>query len=389
MRPHPGKTRLLGGTSRLVTVTLEITAPDLAPGEWLYLASNLNGWNARDDRYRVFPDLDGRLRRTLSMRRGELLEFKVSRGGWERVEVDTAGRDRPNRTFKADEDAVVEVAIAAWHDQFPQKIPHSTIGGDVRTLGPVLIPSLQREREVLVYLPPDYDTPEAEGRRYPVLYMFDGQNLFDAATAFSGEWGIDKAMDRLILAGELAPVIVVAIYNGQEHRIAEQCPWALPRLGVPHPQGDLFLGWVADTIKPLIDAKFRTLPDRDHTGIGGSSMGGLTALYAAFRHPRVFGRILSMSPALWVGDRAIFPYVKGRHRPPGTKIYLDCGHLEGVQRATRAFARTAGDMAAVLESLGFRMGEDLRWVDDPTGSHDEASWGRRFPEALKFLWPSP
>ena len=173
------------------------------------------------------------------------------------------------------------------------------------------MPQLQRSRRVWLYLPPGYDAP-GNTARYPVLYMHDGQNVFDAATSYVGEWGVDETLDSLAAAGVTAP-IVVAVDHGGERRLDEYSPWrnetfrwpgsdpdapAAPGPG-PGGEGEAYVEFLTTTLKPTIDARFRTLPGRETTGILGSSMGGLISLYAALRHPDVFGRVGVFSPAFW------------------------------------------------------------------------------------------
>jgi pullulanase len=239
---------------------------------------------------------------------------------------------------------------------------------------------------VQIYLPPGYE--RQPNRRYPVMYMFDGQNLFDESTAFAGEWHVDETCERMIGRGELPGMIVVGINNGGEHRIREQTPW--PTFIDPGPpEGDAFLEWIIHDLKPRIDRGFRTLPDAANTGIGGSSLGGLTSLYAGLEHPSVFGRVLAMSSAFWIGGRRIHDVIRvadRRHRP---RVYLDCGRYEGARNSQALFLKQSRDVADGLRQMGFRDRVDLMWVEDAHGHHSEADWARRLPAALQFLWGNP
>ena len=231
---------------------------------------------------------------------------------------------------------------------------------------------MDNARDILVYLPPGY---QKSRRQYPVIYMQDGQNLFDPATSFAGDWGLLAGLDGL--AGRTVVPIVVAVPTMGEERIAEYSPFVDSVAGGG--KGEAYLEFLLSTLKPLIDREFRTLPERKGTGIGGSSMGGLLSLYGYFRRPEAFGFCATLSPSLWFADRAIFPFVEAAPFVPG-RIYLDIGTEEG--SASLANARRMRDL---LLSRGYREGVDLRWVEDAGAGHHESAWGRRLKTAVPFL----
>jgi predicted alpha/beta superfamily hydrolase len=260
------------------------------------------------------------------------------------------------------------------HLRWPARTPGHTGGrpGTLELLPDVMSPQLRNERDLLVYLPATHGDGE---QRYPVIYMHDGQNLFDPATSFAGEWQVDETMAAASLEGLEA--IVVGVPNMREQRIHEYSPFDVPDIGPG--RGDAYLEFLTHTVKPLVDRRFRTLPDRRHTGIAGSSMGGLISLYAFFACPDTFGFAAVMSPSLWLADEAIFPLIEAAPFVPG-RLYLDVGHLEGARHV--ANARRLRDL---LEQKGYRDGDDLRCIEDETGHHNEAAWARRFAAALPFL----
>jgi predicted alpha/beta superfamily hydrolase len=204
--------------------------------------------------------------------------------------------------------------------------------------------------------------------------MQDGQNLFDPATSFAGDWGLGRTLDTL---PEPLDAIVVGIANMGEARLDEYSPVAdaQGRGG----NGEAYLAFVTGTVKPLIDAQFHTRPEPAHTGIAGSSMGGLISLYAFFREPRVFGFAGILSPSLWFADSAGLAFARAAAFLPG-RLYVDIGLREGAGPV--ADARRLRD---ALVTKGYRPGVDLRFVEDPDGAHNEAAWGRRFKSALPFL----
>lgn len=244
--------------------------------------------------------------------------------------------------------------------------------GAIHVLPAVESPQLGNRRDILVYTPGSY---ERGTTRYPVIYMQDGQNLFDPATSFAGDWGLMGGLARASRRG-IEP-IVVAIPNMGTARIDEYSPFQDPRAGGGN--GDQYLRFLIDTVKPLVDERFRTLPDRAHTGIAGSSLGGLISLYAFFDQPDVFGFAAALSPALWFADAAIVQLAERAPRTTG-RIYFDVGLREG--RAHVGLARRFRD---TLVAKGYDAGREFRFVEDRYGTHHESAWGRRFRKALPFL----
>jgi predicted alpha/beta superfamily hydrolase len=249
-----------------------------------------------------------------------------------------------------------------------------TVVGTLKVLTGFWSPQLQNRRDILVYLPPSYDLGE---QRYPVIYMHDGQNLFDDATSYVGEWCVDETMEALSESGVEA--IVVGIPNQGEQRLDEYSPFR-DRLGHGG-RGDAYLNFIVRTLKPRIDHDFHTLPGRGHTSIAGSSMGGLISLYAALRYGGTFGAAGVMSPSLWFANRAIFGYTRKALFVPG-RLYLDLGLAEG-----KEMVADARRMRTLLCEKGYRLGGDLMYVEDRNGRHSESAWSGRLPTALQFLLP--
>ena len=254
----------------------------------------------------------------------------------------------------------------------------STAGANVHVLDAMTIPGLDRQRTVRVYLPPGYD---ASNDRYPVLYLHDGQNLFDDATSYVGEWGVDETLDAM--ARDHLPFIAVGIDHGGEKRINELTPWppADPKYGPA--EGIAYLEFVVKTVKPFIDAHYRTRTGRQDTAIGGSSMGGLMSHYAIHKYPQVFGRALVFSPAYWISGELPFDYTLGRTLPPGTRIYAVTGGKEG-EEALAGLER----MAAVLRDNdlpGVAVCSEVR----AGAEHNERFWSAEFRRAVEWLFPAP
>lgn len=230
------------------------------------------------------------------------------------------------------------------------------------------------DRDVVVWLPPGYE--ENSDEHYPVLYMHDGQNLFDPATSYAGvDWSIDEAMDRLIRSGRVAPMIVVGVYNSAD-RTAEYSPGEM---------GTTYMAFIIDVVKPMIDQAYRTRPERQHTLVGGASSGGTISFMLAWDHPEIFSGAICMSPAFKVGpgqDFSPFDFIgyfeKTRALPRDVFFYIDNGGV-GLDEILQPGIE---DMLGSLERWGYRASEDWVFNRDPNAKHDEAAWAMRFPDAL-------
>jgi len=233
-----------------------------------------------------------------------------------------------------------------------------------------------QERNLIVWLPPGYDDePE---NRYPVLYMQDGQNIFDPATSFIGiDWQVDETADSLIRSGEIPPLIIVGIFNTSD-RTLEYTPGEI---------GSAYMDFVVHTIKPLIDSTYRTKPDRDHTFVGGSSAGGILAFMLVWEYPDVFSKALSMSPAFRNPDgfRYEFNFVQtvqnARNIPENVFFYIDNGGVD----LDALLQPGIDEMLLALDAHGYRLYRDFVFVKDDQASHHEIAWAARFPNALKLL----
>ena len=258
-----------------------------------------------------------------------------------------------------------------------------------RTLRGVWSPQRRNRRDVDIYLPESYWSGT---RRYPVVYMQDGQNLSDPSIAFGGRtWDLASTIERLAARG--LELIVVGVHHGGEARLAEYSPFPDRRHGGG--QGDAYLEFLVETLKPRIDRMYRTRTARDETAIVGSSMGGLISLYAFFKHPGVFGRAAAMSPSIWFGQGRLLEYIESARAPRG-RLYVDVGVHEGA-----GTVRDARRLARLLVRKGYRKdrrtkprgGSDvrrrgagtLRYVEDPIGRHEEPAWAGRLESALDFL----
>jgi len=256
--------------------------------------------------------------------------------------------------------------------------PH-TLTGDIRVHEsfPSVGGTGSHDRTVLIYLPPGYDTVE---QRYPVLYLNDGQNVFDQATAFSDEWRVDETTQQLIRSGRIEPLIIVGVYNAGDRRVDEYTPTVDPAKGGG--RADIYGKMLVDDLKPFIDATYRTLPDPENTALGGSSLGGLLTLYLGLRHPTTYGKLAVLSPSVWWGDGVIVREVEALPHKTPQRMWLDAGRREGVD--------VIPDVRRLRDALvdkGWSIGEDLMYFEARGGEHNERSWAKRVRPFLKFLFP--
>jgi predicted alpha/beta superfamily hydrolase len=244
---------------------------------------------------------------------------------------------------------------------------------------------LGNRRDVLVYLPRGYR--RLSRQRYPVLYLHDGQNVFDSATSFSGvEWGVDETAERLIKENLIEPLIIVAVANMGEERVHEYAPTrgviddkAKRRKrskGLARNYGRFLM----DELKPFIDRRYRTNPGAEFTGLGGSSLGALVTLAIGILYPRAFRRLMVMSPSIWWDDFAICRLIDSIEQKPPLKIWLDTGTAEpGWEQARELLNR--------LVEKGWKLNKDLQYMEAQGADHSEAAWAARVEPALRFLFP--
>ncbi|HEX2573136.1 MAG TPA: alpha/beta hydrolase-fold protein [Polyangia bacterium] len=249
--------------------------------------------------------------------------------------------------------------------------------GTLRTVTGFYSPQLGNSRTLILYLPPSYS--ENPLKRYPVLYMHDGQNLFDAATSFGGvEWQVDENANGLIAGGTMDEVIVVGIYNAGANRLYEYTPCCDASYGGGGVNS--YERFLIDTVKPYVDANYRTLPGKDTTALMGSSLGGLASFYIVRRNPSVFGKAGCMSSSFWWNNQALPQEVEVATGKVPARFYIDAGtSSDGLTETTR--------MRDALVADGYVQGGDLYYYVAQGGSHNEASWSARLYIPLQYLFP--
>lgn len=337
----------------------------------LFLAGSFNGWNPHDSDFHFKKDENGKYVLSFQLKAGTY-EYKITRGSWDMVECKKNGTGATNRLLTVNGDVTETLDIEEWQDRFPAKQRLSTASKNVKIIDTAfLIPQLKRARRIWIYLPENYDAQPTY--KWPVLYMHDGQNIFDDATSYAGEWGVDEFLD----SAKAKSCIVVAIDNGGDKRLNEYCPYDFELKGIAANnktnigEGNLYVDFLVKTLKPFIDKNYRTLANKSNTFIAGSSMGGLISLYAVLKYPEVFGGVGVFSPAFWVSGDNIFKDIQAKGKKVNSKIYFYGGGAEGPTMVP--------DMQKAYNEMKKVSKSKMKIVVNKKGMHNEPTWRKEFP----------
>lgn len=241
-------------------------------------------------------------------------------------------------------------------------------------------------RLLRVWTPPDYDTAENAQRHYPVMYLNDGQNLFDPATSFGGvHWQIGETAGRLISEGSIPPVVIVGIDHAGKDRSREFLAYRAMNPPLMRPRGKRYPEFLLREVMPFIGERYRIARGPENTGLGGSSLGALISLFTVLDRPGVIGKLLLESPSLFVSNRRLLKYSHAFRQWP-EKIFVAMGTREaGNEERDKQVVADARELERILRRAGF--GPECLRVDIAEGAgHNEGEWARRFPEAMQFLW---
>jgi enterochelin esterase-like enzyme len=372
-------------SQKVSPIEFKITVPPQTPvDQTLFISGDsaeLGDWDAAG--VPLHRDADGSYDGTVDLLTGIPHKFKVTRGTWGTVERGADGAEIPDHTFTGQAGTVVTSSVLTWVDggkSIPGKI---TLTGIFRLHKKFESQILGNSRTIIVYLPPDYETQS--DRRYPVLYMQDGQNLFDSSTAFAGvEWGVDETAQDLITQNKIQPVIIVGIYNSPD-RTAEFTPFDKTSTGADG-RGALYGRFIVEEVKPFIDRTYRTIPDRAHTAIGGSSMGGLISLAVAHDHHDIFGSVAVLDP--WLRDplHTIFETWQDNSWMKDTRFYADMGTSGGAQYPGATEVQDLGTLVQQFDSAGLKKGADYTSAVVDGAQHNESAWQKRVGDFLTFLY---
>jgi predicted alpha/beta superfamily hydrolase len=354
-------------------VTLRLTSIPLNTPEnaEIFLAGSIQSWNPGDPAWKLTKGGDGIYTITIPEGTGTV-QYKFTLGGWDKVEKGPNGEEIANRVFTFNgSPQTLNLTVASWAG-----MAISTAASNVQILSNNFdMPQLGRTRRIWLYLPPDYNSTT---KAYPVIYMQDGQNLFDNATSFAGEWQVDETLNKLHTEGDYG-AIVVGIDNGGAQRINEYSPWNNPQYGGG--QGDAYVEFIKETLKPHIDANFRTLTEPQYTCIFGSSLGALISTYGATKFPEVFGKVGSFSPAYWFALNNLNDFILGNTANiSGMRI----AHVGGLTESQTMVANI-NTVTNNLLSKGL-LNSNSNIKIDPDGAHNEAYWRREFGAAYQWLF---
>jgi predicted alpha/beta superfamily hydrolase len=356
-----------------LTITLTATPNYYTPlVDTIYIAGSFNDWAPGDPAWRLKPNARGQWQIRLNQPAGTTIEYKFTRGSWATVETKPNGSFQPNRSYTFTQTQTRKnLEIGDWQDQ----LGNHTATGLTRIVDmDFFIPELNRYRRIWVYLPGDYFSTN---KRFPTLYMHDGQNLMDASRSAFGEWRCDETMQNLEQKDSTDGVIIVGVDNGEGNRINEYSPWRNSLYGGG--QGDEYMDFIVTTLKPWIDSRFRTLPDRNNTGLMGSSMGGLISWYGGLTYQEVFSKVGVFSPSFWFSPQVDL-YASSTNKEFPTRFYFTAGGQEG--------ASVNNDIVEVRNAMsanGFTE-DELKYVLVPNGSHTESFWASQFDDAILWLY---
>lgn len=358
-------------------VTLRITSlPANTPNNsTIYLAGSVNNWNEANPQFIMQPDGLGVLQITIPEGNGQV-SYKFTRGSWTSVEGNANGGFLPNRSFTfTGSPQTINVTIQSWED-ISGSGSNSTAASNVQILDAnFFIPQLNRNRKIWLYLPPDYFTST---KTYPVLYMQDGQNLFDNATSFSGEWQIDETLNSLHSQGDFG-AIVVGIENGGSNRLNEYSPWNNPNYGGG--EGEEYIQFISETLKPYIDTNFRTKTQPQFNALIGSSMGALISTFGAVEYPEFFNKIGSFSPAYWFAINDLNNHIStATNDVNNLKIYFVCG-----QNESSSMVSNVNTIKNTFLSKGV-LNSNLFTKFDSYGTHTESYWRGEFSACYQWLF---
>jgi predicted alpha/beta superfamily hydrolase len=349
----------------LETPTLNDTTPVFITGNH----PSLGNWDP--SLVKMMPAESGKRKLTLEFNKAQVLEYKYTLGSWDKEACDSSGKAPGNYMIKPYSDTTMMTKITNWKKD-NNVVINGQITGMVKYHTKIKGDSI-KPRDVIVWLPPDYD--KNTKKRYPVLYMHDGQNIFDPKTAsFKVDWQLDETADSLIRMKKMRPVIIVGIYNTSD-RMQEYCPTT---------KGKAYRDFVVKKVKPMIDSLYRTMPDRENTAVGGSSAGGLVSFMLLWENETVFSKAICMSPAFKI---EVIDYVKEVEKYTGKKkdikIYIDNG---GIDLETR-LQPGVDDMIKALDKKGYKKDKDYFVVIDKNAAHTESEWAKRMPFPLTLFFP--
>ncbi len=353
-----------------VTLLLNKVPEILDENQSIYISGDFEGWTGGQEKFKLIKKNDDYI--ITLPNQHQTINYKFTRGSWDTVEANLDGSPIENRTYDfGKRNDTIRIDVLGWSSK---ETKVSTAENNVSVLyNKLIIPQLNRARRIWIYLPPDYENTTES---YPVLYMHDGQNVFDALTSYAGEWGVDEALNKLYNEKGFK-LIVVAIDNDGEKRLNEYSPWENLKYG--NPEGSAYAEFIVNTLKPQIDKTYRTLSNRKNSAIMGSSMGGLISFYVGLKYSQVFSKVGVFSPSFWYSKRS-FEFATEQHGINDLKMYFLVGTKEGANMVSNV-----NKMTRIMKSNGFNENNISKKIVEDAG-HNEQFWRSEFEEAILWLF---
>lgn len=353
-----------------LNILLTTDDDDLRP---VYISGNFNNWDTQDQKFMMEKIGLGlyHFKFDSNFDYPEELLYKFTKGDWSEVEIDKYGNRTENRSCRQHK-GVKKEHVDKWRKNWlpfkPNFLPKVHLISEEFE-----IPQLNKTRRIWALLPYDYENSK---ENYPVLYLQDAQNLFNEKAKY-GNWEIDKKL-AVMSEYHIGKIIIIAIEHAEHDRIKEYNV-GKTILGVG--QGKKYIRFITDTLKPFIDKQFRTKPEREHTGIGGSSMGGLVSIFSGIMYPEVYGKLMIFSPSLWVVPKMDFTNIDFSE-PSDTKIYLYAGGDESVTMVqhVKKFKKSMIKNEFVASKMKINLSINKQ------GTHSETYWSDEFPKAIEWLF---
>jgi len=364
---HPSESEIIEPQLNIILTTDE---DDFRP---VYISGNFNNWSTQDNNFLMERIGDGLYHFKFNDNFPKLnpLLYKFTKGDWSEVEIDQHGNRTENRLCQLKK-GIQKEHVQKWRKNWlpfkPSFLPQVKLISDEFE-----IPQLNKTRKIWALLPHDYDSSQ---ENYPVLYLQDAQNLFNENAAF-GNWEIDKKL-AVMAEYNIGKIIVIAIEHAEKDRIKE---YNVGKTVLGMGQGKQYIRFVTDTLKPFVDANFRTKSDRPNTGIGGSSMGGLVSIFSGLMYPEVYGKLMIFSPSLWVAPK--LKISNDLHENfDDTKIYLYAGGDESATMIehVKQFKTKLIDSEFVANKMKINLSINMQ------GKHNEGYWSDEFPKAIEWLF---
>lgn len=354
-----------------VTFLVNSIPKKTSENESIYISGDFEGWTGGQEKYKL-----SRINNIYSITlpdKTSSINFKFTKGSWATVETDIEGNNIDNRTYIYNhKNDTVTIKILNWMDATIKK---STASKNVSVLSDHFnMPQLNRTRRIWVYLPPNYTSTKES---YPVIYMHDGQNLFDDETSYAGEWNVDETLNQLYKEKGFK-LIVIGIDHANEKRLDEYSPWNNSKYQAGG-QGDAYLEFIVETLKPYIDKQYRTLDDKNNTGLMGSSMGGLISHYGGLKYSNVFGKIGVFSPSFGFSDSSN-NFASKHSDIKEIKMYFMAGDIE-----SPTMVSNMNNMITLMKAKGFDQ-KNIRSKVIKDGEHNEKLWRENFEEAIVWLY---